>query len=481
MLRGRGSRLVYPRVSRAFATWTTWNQVAVAFYVCFCTMGISNSFGVFQSYYEGNLLDSFSPSTISWIGTTQGFLLSIVSFFSGPLYDKGYVRPLFYVGSALNIVGLLSTSFAKQYATIFLAFGVTLGLGCGTLYVPAIALISSHFEGKQADLPTAMAMTGSSIGGIVYPILFRRLVERIGFFSTCRVFAGINATLLLAACLFVKPKENRREERMEEGRSQKPRPLAWKDLLDWKLLVFGGLAMAMNIGIDVPFYFIPTFVRDQLKLSPEVGDSLLAGLNASSLFGRLSLNWLSERSNALVVWQFTIFITGMLLFWWFTISNLSGVIEFVICYGFVDGGLISLISPALRMLYDDEGDEAVFGARLGIVEGMQGVGFLIGPPIAGAIMASPAGYFGVSLFNGTLFFALSFLVGVFFTRKYFRKGSSKEEKKDDAGRGPLLQPLQADRQGQPGQPDQPDQPNQGISRGVEIQGSEEEVVRRRSV
>ncbi|KAI4862761.1 MFS general substrate transporter [Hypoxylon rubiginosum] len=436
------------------AAWGTWNQVAVSFYVCFSTMGISNSFGVFQSYYESNLLESYSASTISWIGTTQGFLLSLVSFLSGPLYDKGYVRYLFYVGSALNVVGLLGTSFAAQYATIFLAFGVALGLGCGILYVPAIALVSSHFEETGADLPTAIAMTGSSIGGIVYPILFRQLVQAVGFFSTCRVFAGINGALLLAACLFVKPKEVKKEEEMEEGREDRPRPpLTWRALLDWKLLAFGGLALLMNVGIDVPFYFIPTFVRNQLKLSPEVGDSLLAGLNASSLFGRLFLNWLAEHSNALVVWQFTILITGVLLFWWFTINNLEGIIEFVICYGFVDGGLISLIAPSLRTLYRDEGDEAAFGARLGIVEGLQGVGFLIGPPIAGAILDSPAGYLGVSVFNGTLFFVLSFLVGVFFTRKILVKESSKKEKKDDS-RNQLLQP---DQPNQPYQLDQPDQ------------------------
>lgn len=388
----------------------------------------------------------------------QGFLLSVVAFFSGPLYDKGHVRYLFYVGSAFNVIGLLGTSFATSYATIFLAFGVALGLGCGILYIPAIALISAHFDKEQAALPTALAMSGSSIGGIVYPILLRQIIPKIGFFWACRVFAAINGGLLLVACLLVRPKE---KLVVEVTSDEPPAPTTLRSLLDWKLFLFGGCAMLMNFGIDVPFYFIPTFVREQLKQPPETEASLLAGLNASSLVGRLFLNWLSEYSRPLIIFQFTILISGALLFWWFTISNLAGIIMFVICYGFVDGGLISLIAPCLQELFPEP---STFGARLGIVESLQGVGFLVGPPIAGAILDSPAGYFGVSLFNGTLFFVIFLLIGVFFTRKLFlKKISSKDEPE-----GIWLRPIP---------------PRQGAPRDAEAQAGEGagEVLRRRSV
>ncbi|KAI1766904.1 MFS general substrate transporter [Hypoxylon sp. FL1150] len=450
--RRMAQKFFFPIPQRDHAPWKTKRQVIVSFCIFFCTMGLGNSWGVYQSYYESNLLDSYSSSTISWIGTMQGFLLSLVGFFSGPLYDKGYVRSLFYIGSVLNVVGLLGTSFATQYATIFLAFGVALGLGCGILYVPAIALISSHFEGQQAALPTAIAMSGSSMGGIVYPILFRRLIEEIGFSSAGQVLTAINGGLLLISCLLVLPKKE--GETIAGGTTgESPTTLqgllhSFKALLEWKLVLFGGCAMLMNFGIDVPFYYIPTFVSEQLKQPPEVGASLLTGLNASSLFGRLALNWLSEHTKPLLIWQFTILITGLLLFLWFTIKNFAEIIIFVICYGFVDGGLISLIAPSLKELYPD--DDSSFGAQLGIVEGLQGVGFLVGPPIAGAILASPAGYFGVSLFNGTLFMVIFLLVGIFFTRKHFARPKKKEP-----GEEILLEP--------------------------QTQGSTEAVMRRRSV
>ncbi|KAI0178748.1 MFS general substrate transporter [Hypoxylon sp. FL1284] len=432
MLRRRGSQtgerspphsFIYPITD---AGWKAWTQVLASFCICFCTVGVSNSFGVFQSYYQSNLLDSYWPSTISWIGTTQGFLLDVVSFVSGPLYDKGYVRYLFCVGGALNVIGLLSTSFATQYATVFLSFGIALGTGCGILYVPALTLISSYFDEDQAAVPLAVAMTGSSIGGIVYPILFRTLIESIGFSWACRVFASINGGLLLLACLIVKPKRNDEDVagvEVEEKKTLASHLSTWRDLFDKKLLIFSICTLLLNVGIDVPFYYVPSFVREQLKQPPDVGDSLLAGLNGATLIGRLFLNWLSGSLNPLLVWQFTILVTAVLLWLWFTIDNMSGIVVFVICYGFVNGGLISLITPCVRQLYPDR---ETLGARIGIVEGFQGVGFLVGPPIAGAIMATSAGYLGVSIFDGTLYFVLFLLVGAFFTRKQFRNRSRRD-------------------------------------------------------
>lgn len=35
----------------------------------------ANAFGVFQGYYETHQLSTYSPSTISWIGAVQQFLL----------------------------------------------------------------------------------------------------------------------------------------------------------------------------------------------------------------------------------------------------------------------------------------------------------------------------------------------------------------------------------------------------------------------
>lgn len=377
-------------------------------------MGLGNSFGAFQAYYEQNTLESYSESEISWIGTTQGFLLSLGGFFSGPLYDKGDIKILVYTGTVLSVVGLLSTSFAERYYSTILSFGVTVGVACGAMYVPAQAMISTHFE-SRASLAQGISMAGTNVGGIIYPILVRQLEDKIGFSWACRVFALMNGVMLTTACLLIKPRRKRPGE---------IKHFHWQTFRNWKLLLFGGCALLLNVGVDVPFFFVPTIVLYKLNLPPEVGDSLLAGLNASSLLGRIFLNWVAGKIKPINVWQFTIFAACILFFCWFLIGDLAGMIVFIIFYGFLVGGLISLIPRSLQCIFPDEAD---FGARLGLIEALQGIGFLVGPPIAGEILMSPASYLGVSIFFGLIYFTLFMLVGVFTWQKFDGKPSRDEE------------------------------------------------------
>jgi hypothetical protein len=75
--------------------------------IIFCTLGYVNSFGyaydskiqlrsvlflsfisVYQTYYQEHQLKSTSPSTISWIGSLQGFFLFSGTVIGGPLFDR---------------------------------------------------------------------------------------------------------------------------------------------------------------------------------------------------------------------------------------------------------------------------------------------------------------------------------------------------------------------------------------------------------
>ena len=95
--------------------FTAWLQVLGAFFMYFNTWGVVNSFGVYQTYYENNLLASEGSSRISWIGSVQGFLLMVSGTLTGPLFDLGYYRHLLVVGTILSVLGIMMTSICKEY------------------------------------------------------------------------------------------------------------------------------------------------------------------------------------------------------------------------------------------------------------------------------------------------------------------------------------------------------------------------------
>lgn len=142
--------------------------------------GTVNTYGAFQAYYELGLLKDQSNSDISWIGAIQAFLLLLIGVITGPLYDSGHFYVLILTGSALIVVGFMTLSVCTSYWQVLLAQAFCIGLGNGCLYIPSVAIIPQYFSSRR-PIATALAASGSSLGGVLYPIIFRQLQPRIGF------------------------------------------------------------------------------------------------------------------------------------------------------------------------------------------------------------------------------------------------------------------------------------------------------------
>lgn len=106
------------------------------FFIYFITLGQLAAFSTYQDYYEEKMLASYSPSSISWIGTTQVFLLGIVGLLSGHLYDRGYTHEALIPGFILVILGLLLLSFSTQFWHVLLSQGFLIGIGSCILGPP---------------------------------------------------------------------------------------------------------------------------------------------------------------------------------------------------------------------------------------------------------------------------------------------------------------------------------------------------------
>lgn len=151
-----------------------WLQVAGAFCLFFNTWGLLNTFGVYQTFYESGVLFEASSSKIAWIGAIQGFLLLLIGFLTGPLFDRGYFRQLILVGSLSIVFGFMMLSLCHTYWQVILAQGVVIGLGTGCLFIPSVAIMPAYFK-KNLGLALGIASSGSSTGGKLRSLIERRL------------------------------------------------------------------------------------------------------------------------------------------------------------------------------------------------------------------------------------------------------------------------------------------------------------------
>lgn len=122
-----------------------------------------NAYGAFQTFYQLDFLSAHSSSQIAWIGSTQAFLLFLVSIVAGPVFDAGHLRSLLWTGSAALVIGAFLVSITRQYYQVLLTQGILMGLGLGCLYLPAPAVVSQYFD-KHAALAIGASSTGSALG-----------------------------------------------------------------------------------------------------------------------------------------------------------------------------------------------------------------------------------------------------------------------------------------------------------------------------
>lgn len=178
-----------------------WTQVAMAHFVVINTWGVINSFGVFQTYYVSTL--GRPSSDISWIGSMQMFFLFSVGVLTGRLTDAGSFRLTFALGSLLAVLGSFLASICTTYKQLFFAQGLCIGIGMGCLFRPVVAVVSTYFRFRR-NLAMGIAISGSATGGIIFPLMVRELLPRLGFAWTMRCLGFVQLASLLIANTFTR-------------------------------------------------------------------------------------------------------------------------------------------------------------------------------------------------------------------------------------------------------------------------------------
>lgn len=180
-----------------------WCQVLAGHLIVFNTWGYMISFGIFQSHYAEML--SMEPSAIAWIGSVQICLVFLVGTFAGRAFDAGYYKIALIIGNLLQLIGIVTTSVAHTYWQVFLAQGICQGLGCGIVFAPTVANVSTYFS-KKKSIAISLGACGGATGGMVFPLMAQQLLPKIGFPWTVRAMGLVVLVTSVMVYLLVKPR-----------------------------------------------------------------------------------------------------------------------------------------------------------------------------------------------------------------------------------------------------------------------------------
>ncbi|KAG2106782.1 MFS general substrate transporter [Suillus discolor] len=364
--------------------------------VMFSTLGPSLSWGMFQAYYEENLLLHTSPSTIAWIGSTQYALMCLPSLATGRMFDLGYFKIPFFAASCVLVACTFLIAECTQFWQLFLTQGVGLGVSCGFLFGPAVVIVS-HWFSKRRGLALSLTTVGTALGSIVFPVTAQNLIPLIGFKWTVRVFGFILMATLGTANVLLKrrlPPVNVRGGlfNLKAFRNKA-----------FTVYCISGITILLGFYTELIYLSVSAAA---IGVSTDFSFYILAIANAASAL-RVSFGLMSDRIGAINTMAIMTTVTGIATIAWPFTENESQLIAIAAIYGFSLGAYASLYSAPLVAM----GQMEDAGRRVGMFVSLLAFGGIAGPPISGAISTTTGGFIAAGYYSGgTIIFGVVLLL-----------------------------------------------------------------------
>lgn len=219
------------------------------------------------------------------------------------MLNRGFLRFQVGVGSFLIVFGQMMLSLATHYWEVVLAQGFCIGLGAGLMFTPSVTVLQSYFSTK-IGLATGIAAAGSSLGGIIYPIVLYRLIDEIGFPWSVRVIGFICLATLIPPVLLLR-------QRVKPPRVRAMFVTTAFTDGGWLLFTFG--CLLGFAGLYVMLFYLSYYGLATGTTDASMAFYIVPILNAASMFGRTIPNWLSDRTGPFNVLIPSAFICGVLV------------------------------------------------------------------------------------------------------------------------------------------------------------------------
>lgn len=385
-----------------------WSVAIGCSFVAFACLGFANSFGVFQEYYITHQLADKSPDTVSWIGSCNAFFQFATAVFAGPLFDR-YGEWVLRPAAIIAVFAVMMTSLAKEYYQILLAQGILMGIASGALQFPSMAAVSQYFDKKRAAA-MGIAVAGSSIGGVVFPIALSRMLNgpqgvqsatttttststdggpgHLSFGWSVRVAGFVMLAVLSVAMVTVRPRLPPRTTHF----------FLWEAFRQKTFLLLIAAMFFVFLGMFLPLFYLPSFATS-IGVDPTLASYMLAIVNAASTFGRIVPGIMADklgRINALATGSI---ISGIVFMCMTSVTSTAGLVVYAVFAGFASGTIISGAATAISVCVPNVQE---MGTYMGMGMGIGAIAVLIGPPINGHLLSHYGSFLQPAIFSGVM-------------------------------------------------------------------------------
>lgn len=275
-------------------------------------------------------------------------------------------------------------SFLASHVEALLIFqGILAGFLQGLTFTPVITWLPQWWD-KRVGFASGVLLSGSGLGGTVFPILIGKFLDRVGFQWTLRISAAWTCTIGIVAALLLKPRLPITKPTTESRNWVKAiAPDGLRSLLHpFSLMQTAVVLTQSGVWCTISLY-LATWTSS-LGFSSTASTGVLASFNAASTIGYLGWGRLIDSVPYLYLMAISGLICSLSCFLLLGFSHsLPLIIMFSLLFGSAGGGFTTFLTPISKeigAMYNCE----IAPLYLGIVF-LRGVAAIVGPLIGSSL------------------------------------------------------------------------------------------------
>lgn len=190
----------------------------------------------------------------------------------GTLFDSYGPRWILLGGTFLHVFGLMMASLSTEYYQFILSQGICSPLGASAIFNACVNSVSTWF-GKRRAFALGIMASGSSLGGVIFPIMVSHLIPQVGFAWAMRICAFLILFMLGISNLTLKSRLTHKKKDVSIMNFIRP-------LKDPKFVVTVAGCFCFFWGMFLPFTFVIT-QAERYGMSQNLSQYLIPILNAA--------------------------------------------------------------------------------------------------------------------------------------------------------------------------------------------------------
>jgi MFS family permease len=381
-----------------------WVVLAAAFVIITMSIGTLFTLAVFLKPIEDSM--GWSRSGIGAISFFNWIVMGVGGLVAGYVSDRFGTRRVVLAGAGLLGLGLVLSSYVQQVWQLYVTFGLLVGAGVSTFYVPLTVLAIKWFEGRRG-MAAAVVSAGNGLGILALAPLSRWLISEFDWRVAFLVLGNLAWLIVIPSALLLRQPGGATAS-VRGGGSAGP---AWRAAAEgeasgsgvgppqmnepWRFWPFWAIALthfcccAAHSG---PLFHLVSHAMDQ-GVANMAAASILGASGLASIFGRVITGIVADRAGAKPTLLTALSMQAVLISLYLFASGTGALYAVSLAFGVAYGAAMPLYALVTREYFG----ERVMGTAYGAVFFISSIGMGLGSYAGGALHDLLGSYQGLFL------------------------------------------------------------------------------------